>query len=143
MESRNPLVARAGRPSAHALGIAAAGAAALLAAGALPLDGPPLSVLSCPLRAATGIPCLSCGATHAFHFVARLHPLEAVAANPLAALAAALLAAHCLWTLLRLGGLPYAPQAPALSPVAARALRLGIVALLAANWAFVLVRGAA
>lgn len=143
MRSFTPLVVRAGPPSTHALGIAAAGAAALLAAFALPLDGPPLSLLSCPLRAATGIPCLSCGATHAFHFAARLRPLEALEANPLAALAAALLAAHIVWTLLRIGGLPYAPQAPALSPAAARAVRLGVVAALIANWAFVLARGAA
>lgn len=143
MESGNPLVARAGRPSVHALAIAALGAMALLAAGALPLDAPPLSLFACPLRAATGVPCLSCGATHAFHFAARLHPLEALASNPLAALAAALLAAHAVWTLLRLCGLPYAPRAPALSGPAARALRVGIAVALAANWAFVLLRGAA
>lgn len=143
METGVRLVERAGPPSVHALGMAAVGGLALLAAAVLPLDAPPLSLLRCPLRAATSLPCLSCGATHAFHFAVRLRPLAALAANPLAALAAALLFAHVVWTALRLCGLPYAPRTPVLSPAAARRVRLGALLALLANWIFVLLRGAA
>ncbi len=134
---------RSGAPSVHALGIAAASAPVLAAAAMLPLDAPPLSLFACPVRAATSLPCLSCGATHAFHFVLHGQPLEALAANPLAALVALGLIAHFALTLLRLCGLPFAPAPVCLSPRAARLLRAGALAALAANWLFVLARGAA
>src|SRR5207248_3436951 len=81
-------VVRAGPPSAHALGLAAAGVSLLLAAAVLPLDGPPFSLFACPFQAATSLPCLSCGCTRAFAAAVRLHPLQALRANPLGALAA-------------------------------------------------------
>src|SRR5436309_1852186 len=62
------VIARAGPPSVHALGLAGTALGLLCAAALLPLDAPPLSLLVCPIRAATGIPCLACGCTHAFHF---------------------------------------------------------------------------
>jgi Protein of unknown function (DUF2752) len=133
----------AAAPSVHALGIAAAGALVLLAAAVLPLDAPPLSLLACPLRAATGIPCPSCGATHAFHFVMHGDPAAALAANPLAALGALLLAAHCVVTALRLCGLRFAPSLPRPSRKISRFLRAGAVLVVLANWLFVALRGAA
>jgi len=129
---------RAGPPSVHALGLAAAGLLLLLAAAVLPLDAPPLSLFSCPFRAATSLPCLSCGCTHAFAAAVRLRPLEALRSNPLGAFAAAAFAAHVIWTALRLCGLRWAP-AP--FPVTWR-VRGGAAALLGLNWAFLVLRGA-
>ncbi|GAC1555442.1 MAG: hypothetical protein NVS2B9_19380 [Myxococcales bacterium] len=133
---------RAAAPSVHALGLAAAGALVLLAAAVLPLDAPPLSLFACPLRAATGIPCFSCGATHAFSFMMHGRPAAALAENPLAGLGALSIAAHCAWTALRLCGLVRAPSLPRPSPRAASVLRAGAVLLLMANWLFVALRGA-
>ena len=131
-------VARAGRPSIHELGLAIAGASLLVAAAIFSADNPPFSLFVCPLRAATGIPCLTCGCTHAFAAVARLHLIDAVAASPLGAVAAAACAVHASWTALRLCGFPYAPVAPAATP----RIRLCAAAALAANWLFLIVHGA-
>jgi uncharacterized protein DUF2752 len=131
-------VVRAGTPSVHALGLAAAGASLLCAAAVLPLDAPPFSLFACPFRATTGLPCLSCGCTHAFTALVHLHPAAAFAASPLGALLALLCAAHVGWTALRLCGLPFAPAS---FPVTGR-LRLGAAALLAANWTFLVLHGA-
>jgi len=130
-------VVRSGPPSAHALGLAAAGFSLLTAAAVLPLDAPPLSLFACPFRAATSLPCLSCGCSHAFAALVHLHPLQALAANPLGALAAGAVAVHVLWTALRLCGFRYAPAA---IPVPRR-VRLGAIAMLALNWAFLILRG--
>ena len=129
---------RAGRPSTHAVGLAIAGASLLAAAAVLPLAAPPLSLFPCPIRAATGLPCLTCGCTHAFAAFVRLQLLEAVRASPLGAAAALACAVHAVWTVLRLCGFPYAPAALA----ATRQIRLCAAAALAANWAFLIVHGA-
>jgi hypothetical protein len=129
---------RAGPPSVHALGLAVAGLTLLLAARVLPLDAPPLSLFACPFRAATSLPCLSCGCTHAFAALAHFHLLEAAAASPLGALAAVACAVHVAWTGLRLCGLRYAP-----APLAVTLrVRLGAAAVLVLNWAFLVLRGA-
>jgi hypothetical protein len=128
--------ARAEPPSVHALGLAAVGAALLLAARVLPLDAPPLSLFACPLKAATGWPCLFCGSTHAFAHFVRGEFAQAALASPLGALLALACALHAAITLLRLAGAPVPlPTAP--SP---RALQLGAIALLAASWMFVAAR---
>ena len=101
----------------------------------LPLDAPPLSLFFCPFRAATGLPCLACGCTHAFHFFVRGQFAEAMLASPLGTLLALACAVHLVWTLLRLCGLPWAPS---LQPTGAIRWSAGI--LLAANWAFVALR---
>jgi hypothetical protein len=106
----------------------------LCAAALLPLDAPPLSLLVCPLRAATGIPCLACGCTHAFHFAVRGQIGVAFSASPLGTLLALLCAAHLIWTLLRLLGLPWAPRVPS------RAARWTAAAALGANWLFLVMR---
>jgi hypothetical protein len=128
----------AGPPSAHALGLAGAGLTLLVAARLLPLDAPPLSLFDCPFRAATSLPCLSCGCTHAFAAVAHLHPLEAAAANPLGTLVALACAMHAAWTALRLCGLRYAPATFAVT----LRVRAFAAAMLVLNWAFLVVRGA-
>jgi hypothetical protein len=131
------VIDRAGPPSVHAVGLAAAGAALLTAAALLPLDAPPLSLFVCPFRAATGLPCLACGCSHAFHFAVRGQFRDAILASPLGALLAFACAAHLAWTLLRLAGLRFAPSLPP-----SRGLRWTAALALAANWAFLLLRGA-
>ena len=126
------MIRRAGPPSVHAYGLAAAAAALLLGAALLPLEAPPLSLFPCPFRLATGLPCLACGCTHAFHFFVRGQFAAALFSSPLGALLALACAVHLCWTMLRLGGLGWAPH---LQPT--RRLRFTAAAALAANWAFV------
>ena len=97
------MIARAGRPSLHAVALAGIAILLLAAAAALPLDAPPLSLFFC------GFPCPGCGCTHAFHFTVRGQLAAAFCCNPLGTLLALASAAHVLWTALRLAGLPYAP----------------------------------
>ena len=59
----------------------------------------------------------------------------AFASSPLGALLAVTCAAHLVWTLLRLCGLPYAPS---LEPT--RTARWTAAVALAANWAFLVLR---
>ena len=131
------MIERAGFPAVHALALAGVSALLLAAAALLPLDAPPLSLLSCPLRAATGIPCLGCGCTRAFHHAVRGQLLEACSHSPLGAALAIACAAHLAWTLLRLAGLRSAPRIE-LTP----RLRWAAAAALAANWIFVALRAA-
>jgi hypothetical protein len=133
------VIARAGAPSVHAIALAGVGLLLLAAALVLPLDGPPLSLLACPFRAFTGLPCLGCGMTHAFHFAVRGEFAGAAAHSPLGLVLALGCAAHAVFTALRLCGLPYAPRMP--MPAGAGA-RWAIAAALAANWIFVLRSGA-
>jgi hypothetical protein len=132
------VIVRSGPPSAHALALAGVAALLLIGAGSVSPDAPPLALFACPLKAATGIPCLGCGATHAFHFAARGHLVLAFLASPLAALAAIGCAVHVAWTALRLVGLPVAPRI-AMTPK----LRWAAAGALVANWLFVLLRGRA
>lgn len=131
------MIARAGPPSVHALAFAGTAGLLLAAAVALPLDAPPLSLLSCPFLAATGIPCLGCGCSHAFHFAVRGQLLTAFSSSPLGTLLAFACAAHLIWTALRLAGLRRAPVL-ALTP----RMRWAAAAALAANWLFVALRAA-
>lgn len=131
------MIRRAGPPSVHALGLAAAAGALLAGAAVLPLDAPPLSLFPCPFRALTGLPCVTCGCSHAFHFFVRGQIADALLWSPLGALLALLCAVHLSWTLLRLCGLAWAPH---LEPT--RALRITAGVALLANWAFVALRGA-
>ena len=129
------MIARAGPPSVHALGLAGVAAALLGAAALLPMDLPPLSLFACPFRAATGWPCLACGCTHAFHHFVRGEFAPAFLSSPLGTSVALAAAAHLLWTALRIAGLPYAPRLT-MTP----RLRWAAAAALAANWAFLAVR---
>jgi uncharacterized protein DUF2752 len=119
----------------HALAFAGVAMLLLAVAAALPLDAPPLSLLFCPFRSATGFPCLGCGCTRAFHFAVRGQFAAALSWSPLGTLLALASAAHLLWTALRLAGLPYAP---AIEPT--RRVHWGAAAALAANWIFVALR---
>jgi hypothetical protein len=89
----------------------------------------------CPFRALTGLPCLSCGTTRAAVAVLHGRPLEALVVNPLAALAGiAFIAGGAfapLWAFLDL-------PVPHLASPPMRALRISLVALLLAGWAWVI-----
>jgi len=121
----------------HGEVFAAIFALSLLAARFLPLLGllPP-----CPFRAATGLPCATCGTTRAFVHLAHGEVARALASSPLGAAAAALCWAFALAAAVRLAaGWPW----PRISPRAARALALGGGAALLANWAYLVIAHAA
>lgn len=105
-----------------------------LAARFLPVLGIPYV---CPLRGLAGIPCATCGMTHAFVHLAHGEVARALAASPLGALLAAGAWLYALADAVRVAaGAPLpVPSQQALRAATA----LGIVALLA-NWAWLLVR---
>ncbi len=92
---------------------------------------------SCPMRAATGIPCPGCGATRAALALLAGHALAALALNPLAVVAGlafvlgGLLAP--MWVWLR-GPLPVLPRPLPWT------WRLALVGLLLANWGYLVFR---
>jgi hypothetical protein len=93
----------------------------------------PLGIFACPFRAATGLPCLTCGCSHAFHFFVRGAFADSLRSSPLGFVLAFLCFAHLIWTLLRLCGLPFVPRP--FQPT--QTMRFGAALLLALNWAFV------
>jgi Protein of unknown function (DUF2752) len=121
-----------GRRFGHAEVFAAIGALSFLVARFVPVLGLPFT---CPLRALAGIPCATCGMTHAFVHLAHGELARAVAASPLGALLAAGAWLYAGLDLARVAaGAPLpAPSARALRAVAA----CGVAALLA-NWAYLL-----
>jgi hypothetical protein len=119
------------------------GAVALLCLALAPLA--PLAMplveaggLACPLKAASGLPCPTCGGTRATLALATLSPGAALAANPGVALG---------WVALVVGGLGALglavadrplPSLPTRLPIP---VRLGAVALLVANWLYLVRAG--
>jgi hypothetical protein len=91
----------------------------------------------CPFRTLTGLPCASCGMTHAFVALARGELAGAWSASPLGALLAGGAWLYALLDLLRVGaGLPW----PNLSEKAWRAMAVGVVGAAAINWGWMLLR---
>ena len=122
--------ARFGHPEVFA----AIAALSFLAARFLPLLSLPYT---CPLRALAGIPCATCGMTHAFVRLAHGDPAAALHASPLGAVLAAGAWLYAVADLVRVAvGAPL-PSAP--SRAVRAAVALGVVALLA-NWAYLVVR---
>ncbi len=119
---------RFGHPEVFAL----IGAASFLAARFLPvLDVP----FRCPFRALTGLPCASCGMTHAFVLLAHGDVSNAFAASPLGALLALAAWAYAALDLARVAlGAPL----PRLGPRSARALAAAGLAAVLANWGWLL-----
>jgi hypothetical protein len=92
----------------------------------------------CPVRLLVGIPCATCGMTRAFVHLAHGHVVEAFQWSPLGAALAAGAWAFALADVVRVAaGWPL----PAISMRLARALLVGGVALLLANWAFLVLHG--
>lgn len=119
----------------HSEVFAAIALASFLAARFLPLLAVPYT---CPLKGLAGIPCATCGMTHAFVHLAHGDVGEAFAASPLGAVLAATAWLYAAGDAVRLAiGAPFpAPSARALRA----ATFAGVVALLA-NWAYLVVRG--
>jgi hypothetical protein len=91
----------------------------------------------CPLKGLAGIPCATCGMTHAFVALAYGRLAAAWAASPLGAIVAA-----CAWLFALADGARLAAGAPFPEP-APRVWRVGVAAGLVAvlvNWAWLLVR---
>ncbi len=123
-------VAGQGRRFGHGEVFALLSALSVLSARFLPLLDLPYA---CPFKALTGLPCATCGMTHAFVHLAHGEVQAAFSASPLGATAAAAAWLLALVDVARLAlGLPL----PRVAPRAASALaRAGVVAVLA-NWAF-------
>ena len=136
VEARGLAWVWAGAPSVVAVAWGALGALSFAAAALLRLDLPGLDFFACPLRAATGLPCPGCGATHAFVLLAHGDLTGAFYASPLWACVALGLWLHAALTLARLLGLR---RALVLSLPRERSgpARLVVGALVLANWAFV------
>jgi hypothetical protein len=121
------------RTFGHAEVYAALFALSFLAARFLPLLALPYS---CPFKAFTGLPCATCGMTHAFVYLAHGEVRAALAASPFGA---ALAGAAWLFAAADLALLSVKLPIPCPGPRASRALALtGLIALLA-NWAFLVV----
>ncbi len=119
----------------HAEVFAAIGLLSFLAARLLPVLSFPYA---CPMKALAGIPCATCGMTHAFVHLAHGEVGRAIAASPLGALVAAGAWLFAAADAIRVAG---GVTLPAPSERALRgATALGIAALLA-NWAYLVVRG--
>jgi hypothetical protein len=129
-------VARTARPPrfGHAEVYALVALLSFLAARFLPLLGLPFV---CPVRALAGIPCATCGMTHAFVALAHGDLGAALAASPLGAALAAGAWTYALLDAVRVAaGVPW----PAPSPRAARAAALALLAAVVVNWAFMVAR---
>jgi hypothetical protein len=130
------LVARAGATPLGAIFLAC-GLVIAAVVGLLHLDR--LPVTFCAFKAVTGLPCMSCGTTRAF---ARLFSLDLPGAVTMNPLSAAVALALVPWGLADLALLPRGRAlalevAPALAPF----VRVTAVALVFANWAYLIVAG--
>jgi hypothetical protein len=126
-------MSRAPRRVGHAEVFAGLFALSFLAARFLPLLA--LGYV-CPFRAATGLPCATCGMTRAWVALAHGEIPRALSASPLGALLAAAAWAFALAAALRLLlGLAW----PRPRPGAARAAALLGLGALLANWAWLVV----
>lgn len=91
----------------------------------------------CPFRSLTGVPCPTCGTTHAALAVLHGRPLQALAANPLAALAGAVFIVGGLLAPLWAGANLPIPETPRQWPLW---FRVALVAVILANWAYLIAR---
>jgi hypothetical protein len=135
VSARVPWPSRGGgraRTLGHGEAFALLAALSFLAARLLPLLELPYR---CPFRSLTGLPCATCGMTHAFVHLAHGELLAAAAASPLGAALAAGAWAFALADGARLAlGAPW----PSPRPRAARAAVAVASLALLANWGYLL-----
>jgi hypothetical protein len=116
---------------------AACGAVAGAAVAMLHLDRLPFAL--CAFKQLTGLPCPTCGGTRALGRLAELDPAGAFAMNPLAV---ALGVGVVLWALADLVLLPRRQSLRLeVRPDVSFAVRVTVVLLAAANWAYLLLAG--
>jgi hypothetical protein len=125
-----------GRRFGHAEVFAAIAALSFLVARFAPVLGVPFT---CPLKGLAGIPCATCGMTHAFVHLAHGDVGAALAASPLGALLAA---GAWLYAALDAARLALGAPFPVPSAGAVRAAAAAGVAATLANWAYLLAVGA-
>jgi hypothetical protein len=117
--------------------IAGSGVVGVALVGLLHLDRLPVGV--CFFKIATGCPCPTCGATRALGRLFARDPLGALAMNPLVAIGALVIA---LWGAADLMLWPWGRALSLeVSPSVARVARFGAVALILANWAYLIAAG--
>ena len=92
-----------------------------------------LAAARCPLRELTGVPCLTCGGTHALVALAQGDVAAAWNWNPVAPIGAALLVGWLLWAVAA-AAVPTLRVRPVAGPREARALRWVLVGLLVGLW---------
>lgn len=126
----SPRTARFG----HAEVFACIAAFSFLAARFLPLLELPYA---CPFRALAGIPCATCGMTHAFVHLAHGEVALAVAASPLGA---ALALGAWIFAVADAARVAAGAPLPAPTPRLARAAAAGAALALALNWVYLVVR---
>jgi hypothetical protein len=122
---------RFGHPEVFAL----IGLASFLVARFVPVLAVPYR---CPLKALAGIPCATCGMTHAFVHLAHGEVATALHASPLGALLAA---AVWLFTLADLVRMVAGAPLPVPRDGLVRGATLAGLAALLANWAWLVARG--
>jgi hypothetical protein len=106
------------------------------AAGLLVLRANPLGVLRpCPLRALSGVPCPTCGATAASRALLACDVAGAFRANPLFAAGIVLAIAGAV---VSLAALPWARRVRAPSFLGRRAFAIVILILFLANWLYLI-----
>ncbi len=93
----------------------------------------------CPLLATTGLPCPTCGGTHAALALARLDPLAALRANPLVTVGALVLGLWGVWGAVATAA-PRLRAGLAWGPAERRIWRVAAVAALAAAWGYQIAR---
>lgn len=134
--ARTALRARPGGTPVGAI-LAACALVAIAMVALLHLDRLPFSL--CVFKAATGLPCMTCGTTRALARLARLDVAGALAMNPLSTLGTLVLLPWGAADLALLSrGRALALE---LSPAAGRVFRVAAVVAVLANWAWLVAAG--
>jgi hypothetical protein len=91
----------------------------------------------CIFRTLTGIPCLTCGGTHCVAALSQLHPLDSFLYNPLIMVGLIAMIPYSLGYAVAI--IFRRRVAIALSKSEKRALRISVILLLVANWAYLII----
>jgi len=95
---------------------------------------------TCPLYGMTGVPCPTCGFTRAFVRTAHLHFAHAFEVSPLGTMLFLFIVVYVVFALLRLAfGWPW-PRVVVEGRFEGYLFRVGILVMVAGNWAYLLVR---